>query len=223
MRGSVKEAIQAQEVAIPVKGSVEIAGSLSLVDDAGSVIVMCYVSSSARRIKTNLYLAEELNRAGYSTILVDLLTADEQQMDLKTGEYRFDIDLLAERTKQTTEWISQNAATCHMDIAYFGENASAASALAAASELGHTIKAVVSQGGRCDLVEFELPMVKSPVLYIVGQNDNFVTGVTRKAAQLMRSRNKIVFIEGASHHFEEPGAINQVACHAKSWFAEVLN
>jgi dienelactone hydrolase len=117
----------------------------------------------------------------------------------------------------------QGKETGEMEVVYFGANASAASALAAAADIGETVKAVVSQGGRCDLVELELPMVKSPTLFIVGENDNFINGVTRKAIERMLSEKKLVVIEGASHHFEEPGAIEEVAGAAKAWLAGILS
>jgi len=222
MSGRVKLPQEVLEVTIPVRGSVEIGASLSLVEGAESVVVMAYGSGSGRYSSRNCFLAEELNRAGHSTLLVDLLTCDEEETDLETGEYRFDIELLAARTKVATKWIMQGKKTGEMEVVYFGSNASAASALVAAADMGETVKAVVSQGGRCDLVELELPMVKSPTLFIVGENDNFITGVTRKAMERMRSEKKLVVIEGASHHFEEPGAIEEVADAAKVWLSEIL-
>ncbi|MBW8015510.1 MAG: dienelactone hydrolase family protein [Planctomycetes bacterium] len=222
MSGRVKVTQNVQEVTIPVMGAVEIGASLSIVEGSGSIVVMGYGSGSGRFSSRNCFIAEELNKAGHSTLLVDLLTVDEEEVDLETGEYRFDIELLVNRTKIATKWIMQGEQTGKLDVVYFGSNASAASALLAAADLGETVKAVVSQGGRCDLVEFELPMVKSPALFIVGENDNFITGVTRKAMGCMRSEKKLVVIEGASHYFEEPGAIEEVADAATTWLTEVM-
>ena len=222
MSGRVKFAQKVQEVSIAVKGSVEIGASLSVVEGSDSIVVMAIVSGRGRDSSRNCFVAEELNRAGHSTLLVDLLTSNEEEVDLQTGEYRFDIELLVERTKIATKWITDDKKTGGMKVAYFGLNASAASALAAAAELGKTVKAVVSQGGRCDLVEFELPMVKSPTLFIVGEHDNFITTVTHNAMRRMYSENKLVVIEGAGHLFEEPGAIEEVAGAATTWLGEVL-
>ncbi|MCF7954378.1 MAG: alpha/beta hydrolase [Phycisphaerae bacterium] len=222
MNGRVKLAQEVVEVNIPVRGSVEIGASLSLVEGSSSIVVMAYSSGSGRYSSRNCFLAEELNRAGHSTLLVDLLTSNEHETDLETGEYRFDIELLAARTKDATKWIMQGKQPGEIEVVYFGSNASAASALAAAADIGETVKAVISQGGRCDLVELELPMVMSPTLFIVGEHDNFITGVTHKAMSQMRSEKKLVVIEGASHHFEEPGAIEEVACAAKTWLGEIL-
>ena len=223
MSGRVKFAQKAQEVSIAVKGAGEIGASLSVVEGSDSIVVMAIVSGCSRASSRNCFVAEELNRAGHSTLLVDLLTSNEEELDLQTGEYRFDIELLAARTKVATKWIMKGKKTGEMEVVYFGSNASAASSLAAAADMGETVKAVVSQGGRCDLVELELPMVKSPTLFIVGENDNFINGVTRKAMERMRSEKKLVVIEGASHHFEEPGAIEEVADAAKIWLGEILS
>jgi len=219
MTAKIKAAQKTREVNIGVSPGVEICASLSIVEGSGSVVLLAFGSGSARHSSRNCFLSEELNRAGYSTMMLDLLSVDEEQDDLETGEYRFDIELLADRTKTATKWLNKDEQTGDMDIVYYGLNASAASSLSAASQLGKTIKGIVSQAGRCDLVDLELPMVKSPVLFIVGEYDNFITGITQKAIGLMRSKSKLVFIEGASHYFEEPGAIEEVAAAAVAWLS----
>lgn len=222
MTARIKMPQKTREIAIAVSPGVEIGASLSLVEGSGFIVMLVYGSGSGRHSSRNYLISEELNRAGHSTIMLDLLTADEEQDDLETGEYRFDIELLTERIKIATKWLCEDEQTESMGIVYYGSNASAASALSAASELGKTVKAIVSQAGRCDLIEFELPMVKSPVLFIVGEYDNFITSVTRKAMERIVTEKKLVVIEGASHYFEEPGAIEEVAAAAATWLCEVL-
>lgn len=223
MSGRIKIAQRVQEVSIPVKGNVELNASLSLVDGSSSIVVMAHGNSSGRFSSRNCLVAEEFNRLGFSTLLIDLLTAEEETVDLLTGEYRFDIDLLAARTKLATKWLMGGEQTSKFKIGYLGSNAAAAAVLSAAADMRKTVGAVVSLGGRCDLVGFELPMVKAPTLFIVGEHDTFITAVTRNAMTHMISDNKLIIIEGASHLFEEPGAIEEVAEITGHWFSNVLN
>ena len=222
MSGKMKIAQRGQDVSIAVKGKVEMCASLSLVEDATSIVVIAHGSGSGRFSLRNCFIADELNRAGYSTLHVDLLTSEEERIDLETGEYRFDIDLLAMRTKIATKWLTERKATGQMKVAYFCSNASAAAVLSAAADLGETVVTVISLGGRCDLVGFELPMVKSPTLFIVGENDNFINTVTHNAMARMLAKKKLAVIEGASHLFEESGAIEEVTDITGKWLADIL-
>lgn len=223
MSGRVKYAQMVQEVAIPVKGNVELNALLTIVDDSSSIVVMANGNSSGRFSSRNCYVAEEFNKIGFSTLHIDLLTTDEECVDLETGEYRFDIELLADRVKTATKWLIEGERTSEMRVAYLGTNASAAAVLSAAAEMQKTVEAVVSLGGRCDLVGFELPMVKAQTLFVVGEHDTFITAVTRNAMDKMKAGNSLVVIEGANHHFEEPGAIEEVADAIRQWLSEVFN
>ncbi len=222
MSGRISFAQRSQEVSIAVGGRAEIGASLNLAGGAACIVVMAHGSGSGRLSSRNCNIAEEFNRSGYSTLHVDLLTSEEERMDLETGEYRFDIDMLAMRTKIVTKWVMKCEETCDMKVVYFGTNAAAAGVLSAAADMRKTVEAVISLGGRCDLVGFELPMVKAPTLFVVGENDNFLTSVTHSAMGRMSAENKLIVIEGAGHLFEEPGAIEEVADTAQKWLTEVL-
>jgi putative phosphoribosyl transferase len=222
MSGRINFAQMTQEISIDVGGHAEIDASLNLVGGSGCIVVMAQGSGSGRLDARYCNIAEEFNRCGYSTVHVDLLTRDEERMDLETGEYRFDIDLLAMRAKIVTKWLMQCEETCKMKIVFFGTNAAAAGVLSAAVDMRKTVEAVISLGGRCDLLGFELPMVKAPTLFIVGENDNFITSVTHNAMGRMTADKKLIVIEGAGHLFEEPGAIEEVADISQKWLTEVI-
>jgi putative phosphoribosyl transferase len=223
MSGRIKFAQRGMDVSIPVKGKIEMCASMNLVEGADSIIIIAHGSGSGRLSSRNCFVAEEFNRAGYSTLHLDLLTSDEERMDLETGEYRFDIDLLGMRTKVATRWLMESKETDQMKIVYFGSNAAAAAVLSAAADMRTAVEAVVSMSGRCDLVGYELSMVKVPTLFIVGENDTFITTVTHHAMQRMSADKQLAVVEGASHLFEESGAIEEVAEIAEKWFSKVLN
>ncbi len=211
-----------QEVSIDVGGRAEIGASLNLVGGSGCIVVMAHGSGSGRLNSRNCNIAEEFNRSGFSTVNVGLLTSDEERLDMETGEYRFDIELLTMRTKIVTKWLMEFEESCKMKVVYFGTNAAAAGVLSAAADMCKTVEAVISLGGRCDLLGFELAMVKAPTLFVVGENDNFIISVTHNAMGRMLARNKLIVIEGAGHLFEEPGAIEEVADILRKWLSGVV-
>jgi dienelactone hydrolase len=163
-----------------------------------------------------------LNEAGLATLLVDLLTADEEAIDRRTARLRFDIGLLAERLVGITDWLSSAPETRHLRLGYFGASTGAAGALVAAAERPAVVGAVVSRGGRPDLAGPALPMVRAPTLLIVGGEDPEVLELNRQALALLRTEKRLVIIPGAGHLFEEPGMLDLVGRYALGWFERHL-
>jgi dienelactone hydrolase len=159
-----------------------------------------------------------LNKAGLATLLIDLLTPDEEAIDARTAHLRFDIDLLAERLVATTDWLTQYPDTQSLPIGYFGASTGAAAALVAAAERPDAVGAVVSRGGRPDLAGPALMRVRAPTLLIVGGNDTEVIELNRAAFARLRCEKQLVIVPGATHLFEEPGALDEVARLAREWF-----
>jgi pimeloyl-ACP methyl ester carboxylesterase len=164
-----------------------------------------------------------LNEAGLGTLLLDLLTADEEAVDVRTAEYRFDIGLLAGRVVGTTDWLANVEATAALPVGYFGASTGAGAALVAAARRPERVRAVVSRGGRPDLAAGDLPRVQAPTLLIVGGDDVPVIGMNRQALERLGSREKgLHIIPGASHLFEEPGTLEEVARLAADWLSRHL-
>lgn len=198
-----------------------ISGDLSLDDRASGVVVFAHGSGSSRHSPRNRAVAEGLNRAGFGTLLLDLLTAEEEQRDLLTGEHRFDIDLLAERLIGAIDWLAEQPAKT-IPVGLFGASTGAAGALAAAAERPERVGAVVSRGGRPDLAGPSLTRVVAPVLLIVGGNDPQVLELNEEAARALVAQHELRVVPGASHLFEEPGALDQVTDLAIGWFERNL-
>ncbi len=195
-------------------------GTLTLPENAGGVVLFAHGSGSSRFSPRNNYVAEILNDAGFATLLLDLLTRQE---DLD-HEMRFDIELLTGRLLEATSWLQSENRTRQMKIGYFGASTGAASALKAAAKLGKSISAVVSRGGRPDLASpEELAHVVSPTLLIVGSRDDTVVELNREAFLNLGCEKEMKIIPGASHLFEEPGKLEQVATAAKDWFRRYLD
>jgi dienelactone hydrolase len=163
-----------------------------------------------------------LNRACLGTLLFDLLTPEEEALDIHTREHRFDIGLLAERLVHATKWTRQQKETRDLQIGYFGSSTGGAAALVAAAELRQDVGAVVSRGGRPDLAGAALPKVQTPTLLIVGGNDDIVIELNEMARDQMHCEVKLEIIPGATHLFEEPGALEKVARLASDWFVKHL-
>jgi pimeloyl-ACP methyl ester carboxylesterase len=163
-----------------------------------------------------------LQESGIATLLVDLLTIQEERIDQKTLEYRFDIGLLADRLITVTDWIREQRSFAHLGLGYFGASTGAAAALIAASQRPQAIDAVVSRGGRPDLAGQALARLAAPTLFIVGERDEEVLLLNREAAKSMRFPAKIEIVPGATHLFEEAGALEQVATLATEWFGRNL-
>lgn len=193
-------------------------GDLSEVAGAPGIVVFAHGSGSSRLSTRNRAVASSLNRAGLSTLLFDLLTQQEAQVDAYTGEHRFDIPLLARRLTGTVDWLHGRAGYATVNVGLFGASTGAAAALITASERPGVISAVVSRGGRPDLAKDKLPTVKAPTLLIVGGNDLEVLELNRAAAARLAAPCEISIVQGATHLFEEPGALDEVARLAGDWF-----
>ena len=204
-------------------GSVALEGNLAAPDRALGVVLFAHGSGSSRHSPRNRHVAQVLREAGLATLLLDLLTADEEREDLRTARLRFDIGLLAERVIGATDWLCQNPETARMRIGYFGASTGAAAALVAAAERPDAVGAVVSRGGRPDLAMPALPRVNAPTLLIVGDLDFPVIDMNRQALAHLRVEKKLEIIVGATHLFEEKGTLGQVARLAQVWFTRHLS
>jgi putative phosphoribosyl transferase len=206
-----------QVIHIPADG-VELEGSLAIPKEACGVVLFAHGSGSSRHSPRNNFVAQTLQNIGIGTLLMDLLT---QQEDM-TYETRFDIDLLTSRLERATEWLMEQPQRRALDIGYFGASTGAAAALKAAATLGTSIGAVVSRGGRPDLAMSALSQVQSPTLLIVGGLDDVVIELNRQAYQKLKVEKHMTVIPGATHLFEEPGALQEVAGLAARWFTQHL-
>lgn len=209
--------VEHRSVQVP-SGPISLEGHLSVPENARGVVLFAHGSGSSRHSPRNRYVAETLNEAGLATLLIDLLTRDEEAEDRQKEHLRFNIDFLAERLTDATEWIAQSQDIHHLNICYFGASTGAAAALVAAAELGEAISAVVSRGGRPDLAGTALPNVKAPTLLIVGGNDLPVIDMNRGALEKLGGEKKLEIVPGATHLFEETGALEVVAQLARDWF-----
>ena len=205
------------EVQIPA-GSATLDGNLTTVDQTEAFVLFAHGSGSSRHSPRNQFVARTLNEAGLATLLFDLLTPEEESVDLYTREHRFDISLLAERLVYATRWAKQQKQTQDLRVGYFGSSTGGGAALVAAAELPEEVGAVVSRGGRPDLAGQALPKVKAPTLLIVGGEDHVVIELNEQARAQMKCECKIEIVPGATHLFEEPGTLEQVAKLASNWF-----
>lgn len=188
--------------------------------DASGIILFAHGSGSGRHSTRNRAVALYLQNRGMGTLLLDLLTSEEEEADMATAQYRFDIPLLTRRLVDATRWIRSREEGLDLPLAYFGASTGAAAALAAAAQLPGEIASVVSRGGRPDLAGDSLPHVTAPTLLLVGGADEVVIDLNRRAMQSLRCRSHLVVIPGATHLFEEPGKLEQVAIKAADWFLE---
>jgi len=203
------------EIKIP---EVILPGILSLVSGSKSLVIFAHGAGSSRLSPRNTFVADYLNSKGFSTLLFDLLTEDEDLV----YENRFDIDLITDRLVAATKWIAAQKELSKLQIGYFGASTGAAAALKAAVRLQETIKAIVSRGGRPDLALSDLAKVEIPTLLIVGELDDIVIALNEEAYWELGGIKEMVVIPGATHLFEEPGALEMVAEKAASWFEEYL-
>jgi putative phosphoribosyl transferase len=199
-------------------GTVTLEGSLAIPAGATAIVLFVHGSGSSRRSPRNQFVARVLNQARLATLLFDLLTPDEESQDIHTGQHRFNIDLLAERLVHATEWTLEHEQTCRLPISYFGSSTGGGAALVAAAERPGDVGAIVSRGGRPDLAGNALPCVRAPTLLIVGGRDEVVLELNQRAQQRMRCEVKLEIVPGATHLFEEPGALDRVAQLASDWF-----
>ncbi len=212
---------QETAVRIPV-GSVVVEGNLTVPSSAKGVVLFAHGSGSSRFSPRNRYVAKFFNAQKIATLLFDLLTNEEDQEDLVTAEYRFNINLLAERLISATEWLKKDPRTKNYSFGYFGASTGAAAALIAAAKLPNDVVAVVSRGGRPDLATDYLPRVAAPTLLLVGGLDREVIELNRQAMAQMSAEKKLVIIPGATHLFEEPGKLEEVAKLSTDWFLRYL-
>jgi dienelactone hydrolase len=215
---------RAAERAVQIEvGPVVLEGDLSIPEEARGLVVFAHGSGSSRHSSRNRFVAGALREAGLATLLMDLLTAQEEAIDVRTAHLRFDIGLLAGRVVGATDWLRSRPEVRPLSIGYFGASTGAAAALMAAAELPEVVGAVVSRGGRPDLAGSALPRVQVPTLLIVGGNDVPVIGLNRQAlAQLGAADKQLVIVPGATHLFEEPGTLEEVARLAAHWFTRHL-
>ena len=204
---------------------VRLEGIVSIPEEAKGFVVFVHGSGSSRHSPRNQYVAQTLQEGGFATLLFDLLTAYEEESDLQTRYLRFDINLLARRTAGVLEWLELQPYAYGLKKGLFGSSTGAAAALMAAAELPDQVNAVVSRGGRPDLAGAALPNVEAPTLLIVGGNDEVVIDLNRQALAHMSSgvRKDLIVVSGASHLFEEAGALEDAAQLARDWFQAHLN
>jgi dienelactone hydrolase len=209
------------EVLIPLREAA-LEGELSVPRVATGIVLFAHGSGSSRHSPRNQYVAEVIRGEGVGTLLFDLLTKQEEAIDLSTRHLRFDIGLLARRLVAATDWIKGQAETRHLRVGYFGSSTGGAAALVAAAEIGHEIGAVVSRGGRPDLAGAALERVVSPTLLIVGGLDDIVIQLNEEAYAKLRCKKELKIVAGATHLFEEPGKLEDVARLAAEWFRHYL-
>ncbi|OLB19507.1 MAG: hydrolase [Verrucomicrobia bacterium] len=205
------------EVQIPA-GRAVLAGNLAIPDGAVALVLFAHGSGSSRHSPRNQFVARTLKDAGLATLLFDLLTPEEEAIDMRTGDLRFNIGLLAERLVHATNWAKQQDETRDLRTGYFGSSTGGAAALVAAVDIPQDVDAIVSRGGRPDLAGDALPKVQAPSLLIVGGNDDIVIELNEMARDQMRCEVKLEIVPGATHLFEEPGALEKVAKLASDWF-----
>jgi putative phosphoribosyl transferase len=208
-------------VAIPCD-EVSLAGDLVVPADAAGLVAFAHGSGSSRLSPRNRYVAEVLQDGGLATLLFDLLTPDEEAIDARTRYLRFDIALLAERLVGATDWLGVQEGVASLPLGYFGASTGAAAALISAARRPHRVAAVVSRGGRPDLAIPMLADVRAPTLLIVGGLDHEVMRMNREALAHLRGERALEIVEGATHLFEEPGTLDQVAHLARDWFRRFM-
>ncbi len=203
-------------------GGASLAGLLTTAADSRGVVVFAHGSGSSRLSPRNQQVAAYLNGQGLSTLLFDLLTAEENRVDILTREFRFDIELLSTRLAQAVSWARRQSELADQRLGLFGASTGAAAALIAAAQQPDDVAAVVSRGGRPDLAGKFLPAVRAPTLLLVGSDDSEVITLNRQAAAQLGAEHRLSIVPGATHLFEEPGTLEQVCEQAAAWFVEHL-
>ncbi len=201
---------------------VTLSGDLVVPDDAGGVVLFAHGSGSSRLSPRNRHVAEMLRQGGLATLLMDLLTSDEEAVDARTAHLRFDIRFLAGRLVAATDWLRARPEAAALPLGYFGASTGAAAALVAAAERPEAVRAIVSRGGRPDLAGAALPRVQAPTLLIVGGDDVPVIQMNRDALVHLKAEAALHIVPGATHLFEEPGTLDEVARLARGWFERWL-
>ena len=214
------------ELEQPVKvaaGAVILDGDLVIPAGAAGLVLFAHGSGSSRHSPRNRYVASVMQEAGLATLLIDLLTHFEEEVDQQTERFRFDLGLLAQRLADITAWLAQNPATARLRVGYFGASTGGGAALVAAAAQPEAVGAVVSRGGRPDLAgAVNLKRVKAPTLLIVGGADPIVLELNLAALDQLKGIKRLEIVDGATHLFEEPGALEKVAKLASEWFVRYL-
>lgn len=210
--------IESQDITIPI-ADFALEGTLAVPQGSVGLVMFAHGSGSSRHSTRNRHVAAQLNERGLATLLFDLLTADEELSDAVDASLRFDIDLLAERLVGATDEIVASGRGL-LPIGYFGSSTGAAAALIAAARRPAQIAAIVSRGGRPDLASASLAAVRAPTLLVVGGADTWVLRMNHDAAAKLTAPHEVVVVPGASHLFEEPGALDEVARLAGTWFLD---
>jgi putative phosphoribosyl transferase len=211
-----------RDVQIP-SGAARLHGTLQIPEGASSIVVFAHGSGSSRFSPRNQYVAGMIRDAGLGTLLFDLLTPEEEIVDVQTRHLRFDIELLTTRLVDAATWLTHTDETRHLRVGYFGASTGGGAALVAAAKLAQVIGAIVSRGGRPDLAGAALPHVVSPTLLIVGGRDTTVIQLNEAAYAQLRCQKALEIVSGATHLFEEPGALEHVAQLAAGWFQQHLH
>jgi dienelactone hydrolase len=203
-------------------GDATLEGDLTLPPAAGGVVLFAHGSGSSRHSPRNRYVARVLREAGLGTLLIDLLTREEERAEARTGHLRFDIPFLARRLGAAVEWLGRDEETRDLPLGLFGASTGGGAALVAAAERPEVVRAVVSRGGRPDLAGEALAEVRAPTLLLVGERDHPVIAMNRDALARLSCEKRLEIVPGASHLFEEPGTLERVAALAASWFERYL-
>jgi putative phosphoribosyl transferase len=214
--------MEQREVTIPQRGEAVVVGDVASPDAAQGLVVFAHGSGSSRHSGRNRQVAASLADRGLATLLMDLLTPEEERVDLRTAEHRFDIPLLAERLVGAVDWLAEQAWSRDLRVGLFGASTGGGAALVAAAQRPGAVGAVVSRGGRPDLAGSALPQVQAPTLLVVGGADEVVLGLNRQALEQLRCEARLEVVPGATHLFEEPGALERVADLAAGWFTSHL-
>lgn len=216
-----RKAERATEVTIRISDTC-LEGDLVVPDTARGLVIFAHGSGSSRLSPRNRYVAGIFNEASLATLLFDLLTTEEEQIDDLIRMFRFDIGMLGKRLQETIDWAGEQVELAGLPVGLFGASTGAAAALIAAAERPQSVRTVVSRGGRPDLAEAALPRITVPVLLIVGGRDEVVLGMNQRAAARLRSEHVVEIVPGATHLFAEPGKLEEVAGLARDWFTQRL-
>ena len=211
-----------RDIEIPA-GNVQLNGELIIPEGATGIVLFAHGSGSSRHSPRNQFVARVIREGGIGTLLFDLLTREEESVDIYTRHLRFDIRLLAERLMEATRWLEKESDTRDLNVGYFGASTGGGAALVAAAELGADVKAVVSRGGRPDLAGAALPKVTAPTLLIVGERDEPVIEMNKEALAQLNCEKELKIVPNATHLFEEPGTLEEVARLATEWFKRHLS
>jgi putative phosphoribosyl transferase len=211
-----------KDVRIPL-GKITLEGNLVIPSEAEGIVIFAHGSGSSRFSKRNQFVARHLQSNGLATLLCDLLTREEEEIDTYTGSLRFDIGLLAGRLSDITQWVVSQQQLQHVAVGYFGASTGAAAAMIAETRNQGAVHAVVSRGGRPDLSGKALGLVRAPTLFIVGGNDYQVITLNEQAMELLNATKEMVIVPGATHLFEESGALESVGRLSSRWFLKYLS